>query len=65
MWCVWGGGVATLLKMGVRGMLAFYFVKIKMYLTAEITIIYQDLFLMGFFLQQLESFYRSCSVHVI
>ena len=33
-------------------------------LAAEIIIIYQG-FLSAFFLRQLESFYRSCSVHVM
>ena len=45
--CFLGGGeVSTLLKMGLRG--TYYFVKIEMYLAAEIVfffIIYKDLFL--------------------
>ena len=51
-WCIGGGGVeaVTLLKTGLRGtcMLECYFVKIEMYLGAEIVMIYsiyQDLIL--------------------
>ena len=40
--------------------------RIEMYLAAEIVKNYQDFFLKKcIFLRQLESFYRSCSVHVI
>ena len=37
-------GGATLSKMGLRGMLECYFVKIEIYLAAEIIIIYKDFF---------------------
>ena len=40
---VWEKG-ATLSKLGLRGMLVRYFVKIEIYLAAEIIIIYQELF---------------------
>ena len=62
-----GGGCATLLKMGLRGILVCYFVKIEI-LAAEIVIIY--LFIRIYFEKVhfcynfQESFYRSCSVHV-
>ena len=62
-----GGGVKLCIEIGLRGKLACYFVKkIERYLAAEI-ILYQNFFSMKdlSLLQQLESFYRSCSVHVM
>ena len=56
---VGGGGGASLLKMGPKGMLICFFVKIEMYLGEQIIMIYQDFF------QQLNLFFCENLYHFI